>query len=103
MSLKNDPDDLRENGKVGDWCFYNNPHENQRLYIYLMYPYGDSEHGELVTLPIESVPNPNAQDWQWDGNREAPTLSPSIRVLNTHEGELDRWHGYLKAGKIETA
>jgi hypothetical protein len=29
--------------------------------------------------------------WEWDGNREAPTLTPSIH----HVGH---WHGWLKAG-----
>lgn len=29
--------------------------------------------------------------WQWDGNREAPTLSPSIH-------HIGHWHGYLRAG-----
>ncbi|MCI0433881.1 MAG: hypothetical protein L0271_09525 [Gemmatimonadetes bacterium] len=37
--------------------------------------------------------------WLWDGNREAPTLSPSIR----HRGDLCTppacsWHGWLRAG-----
>jgi hypothetical protein len=37
--------------------------------------------------------------WSWDGNREAPTLSPSI---NSHE-DGDRnapthWHGFLTGG-----
>lgn len=29
--------------------------------------------------------------WHWDGNREAPTLSPSVH----HVGH---WHGWLRAG-----
>lgn len=32
------------------------------------------------------------KEWHWDGNEEAPTLTPS--VLNTFCG----WHGFLKAG-----
>lgn len=32
--------------------------------------------------------------WTWDGNRERPTLTPS--VFNT--GMPCRWHGFLTAG-----
>jgi Family of unknown function (DUF6527) len=43
-----------------------------------------------ITLPL------NGGGWTWDGNREYPTISPSIR-------RMDRchWHGYLKAGVWE--
>lgn len=34
--------------------------------------------------------------WQWDGNRERPTLSPSIRDISHC-----KWHGYLRAGVFE--
>ena len=36
--------------------------------------------------------------WTWDGNAEAPTTSPSIR-LSTQHGTI--CHYFLKAGKIE--
>ena len=31
--------------------------------------------------------------WMWDGNREQPTLTPSIRDVNTC-----KFHGFLTAG-----
>lgn len=31
--------------------------------------------------------------WTWDGNRERPTITPSIRQLNGC-----KWHGHLRAG-----
>lgn len=33
--------------------------------------------------------------WRWDGNREKPTLTPS--VFNT--GMPCKWHGWLRAGE----
>jgi hypothetical protein len=36
--------------------------------------------------------------WQWDGNREAPTLSPSLQQLGPC-----KWHGFLRAGQWEQA
>jgi hypothetical protein len=33
--------------------------------------------------------------WQWDGNEQAPTLTPSLGQ------RCCTWHGYLRAGKFE--
>lgn len=38
--------------------------------------------------------NGGVPQWDWDGNREAPTFSPSINC-EKHCG----WHGYLRAGR----
>jgi hypothetical protein len=34
--------------------------------------------------------------WDWDGNREAPTLTPSI----LQSGLPCKWHGFLTAGEF---
>lgn len=34
--------------------------------------------------------------WTWDGNRERPTVSPSILHMDGC-----RWHGFLRAGVFE--
>lgn len=34
--------------------------------------------------------------WRWDGDRDRPTLSPSINCIGC-------WHGYIRAGKIVNA
>ena len=44
--------------------------------------------------------------WTWDGNMEKPTLSPSLGLHRSHEGQTVgadgyHWHGYLKAGVFE--
>jgi len=36
--------------------------------------------------------NGGAAHWGWDGNREAPTFTPSI----DHKG---CWHGYIRGGR----
>jgi hypothetical protein len=39
--------------------------------------------------------------WQWDGNRETPTLTPSILIyqLNDKAERIgEHWHGFLTAG-----
>lgn len=61
-------------------------------------PYNSIEYicpcgcGELMTLPI-STGEKKERYWQWDGNRETPTLSPSIRRLDGC-----KFHGFLQNG-----
>lgn len=43
-----------------------------------------------VTGALAFRPRPSPS-WEWDGNREAPTLSPSVH----HVGH---WHGWLRNG-----
>ena len=52
--------------------------------------------GNESYLPIAGHGHP--QEWEWDGNREAPTLSPS--VFNT--GMPCQWHGWLRAGEWQS-
>lgn len=44
--------------------------------------------------------------WKWDGNREAPTLTPSILIYQMAEGTGERigehWHGFLTAGEFRS-
>jgi hypothetical protein len=103
MSLLKNLADLEENGKVGDWCF-----DAEEKNLWFRYPISDDEWAKWYGFPREQAPEMNRGDlvripiklgvesnWQWDGNREAPTLSPSVNVVG-------RWHGYLRAGKLET-
>lgn len=44
--------------------------------------------------------------WHWDGNKEKPTLSPSLGLHRSHDGQTIgadgyHWHGFLKAGVFE--
>lgn len=103
--LRRDLSDLEENGTVGDWCIFDTP---IGPHMFLLFPIreedaklGDwwpfsksAKQGDIVSLPLcQGTKDPNR--WLWDGNKEAPTLSPSINVIG-------RWHGFLRAGKIET-
>lgn len=48
-------------------------------------------------LPLDKDRNDSNHSWAWDGNREAPTLSPSI--FRAHSCG---WHGFFRAGVWET-
>ena len=47
-----------------------------------------------ITVPGDNSPTiDNRPAWQWDGNWESPTLTPSIQ----RHGACN-WHGYLRGG-----
>ncbi|MCZ0963906.1 DUF6527 family protein [Paracoccus benzoatiresistens] len=52
--------------------------------------------GNESYLPMRGSGRPH--EWDWDGNREAPTVSLSI--FNT--GMPCRWHGWLRAGEWQS-
>lgn len=82
-------------GQIGDWAF-----ELDEQHIWIRLPNG-SDQGDLVRLPIErSADSPRPHPWWlWNGDREAPTLTPSI--LNRGAG--DEWHGWMTAGVLVNA
>lgn len=80
-----------ENCDDGDWAF-----DVRGLTIFIVLP---GRH--LAGLPLRSDSDYARRDgtgpiWSWDGNREAPTITPSILNLSTG------WHGFMRAGKLES-
>lgn len=53
--------------------------------------------GSESWLPVDRRGRPGPS-WEWDGNREAPTLTPSV----FNSGMPCQWHGWLRAGKWES-
>lgn len=45
----------------------------------------------LTTIYFTGHAEANDPSWDWDGNRERPTLSPSLHAVG-------HWHGYLRGG-----
>lgn len=97
MTLKNDFDELG----VGDWCFMN---DGQYIGIRL----GEGEM-DCCILPIRKSPADFAPEmtyegipWEWNGNKEAPSLTPSILHWGKGRKEPATWHGYLTDGKLVT-
>ncbi len=53
--------------------------------------------GDIIGIRHAETDLDKGACWQWDGNREKPTVTPSIQVIGGCN-----WHGYLKAGVFET-
>ncbi len=51
--------------------------------------------GKEGWLPFQPAPSPS---WDWDGNKEAPTLTPSVLQRTGC-----KWHGWLTAGVWKSA
>jgi hypothetical protein len=56
--------------------------------------------GHHCVVPIRPVFHEFASyngghSWEWDGNEENPTLNPSINSVGT-------WHGWVRAGRLES-
>lgn len=90
--LRKDMDDFDENGLKGDWCFLN---DDQLIAI----RFGDDAFTGTTIIPVSPNAMEGKPNWQWDGNREAPTLSPSI-LVHANPGWSDGWHGFLRDGKL---
>ena len=68
----------------------------QIVAIYLMCPSCGETHG----VPVKPG-DPNG--WDWNGNQDEPTLTPSIFFRDGHIQNRDcRWHGYLTNGEWRT-
>lgn len=81
-------DDIDEGGAPGAFEYYRDREREVAGMIY-MCPCGC---GHQAALSFRPHPSPS---WDWDGNRDAPTLQPSVH----HVGH---WHGWLRAGVWES-
>ena len=75
--------------------FYETDNPAGELRLYMRLPIEERYEGEgycHVTIA--------AGKWEWNGNREKPTLSPSIELMGRNPLET-LWHGYLKDGIFE--
>ncbi len=50
--------------------------------------------GEIGSLHFAVGDDAQSPSWKWDGNEDAPTLTPSIRRLDGC-----KWHGFLTKGQ----
>lgn len=62
-------------------------------------PCGCGQQGDLSFCP-----SARAHAWTWDGNREEPTLDPSVhhQIRGTGGRTTTHWHGWLRRGWWES-
>lgn len=83
-------------------CYAESESDNPK-WIRFGCPRGNGE----CTVPISPQKTARGATWRWDGNRDAPTLTPSINCLAQLENGQPAagcgWHGFLKNGQFEEA
>lgn len=51
-----------------------------------------------ISFDVPEAAGLHGPKWKWDGNEEAPTITPSIRRIDGC-----KWHGWLTAGVFKEA
>lgn len=82
----------------GDWTFSSD--DEHPKWLRFGCPRGTGE----CTVPIRPQTTRDGHGWNFDGNRDAPTLTPSINCLSEYNGHPSAgcgWHGHVRAGRFE--
>jgi hypothetical protein len=77
-----DLDDLLDNGADGDFFI-----SESKDAVWIIIP-GSGHTRWPIKEPLE-----NGALWKWDGNEDAPTLTPSLHLVG-------QWHGWMKNGEL---
>lgn len=90
---RKDWSELSDIGNEGDFA-WPSPKETEdgrsvgaHDFIYIVIP-GGGVCRWGIDKPLE-----NGCQWQWDGNEDAPTLTPSLHLVGT-------WHGWMRNGEL---
>lgn len=98
--LRESEEALFKEGQCGDWAFKT---VADTTYILMRLPeVGSGPRGSVTSLPVCRSPKVENK-WLWDGNRERPTLTPSILIFMPRPdgGRDELWHGYMTAGVLD--
>lgn len=81
-------DDAVQDGPPG--AFYIETFEGGQRVMWHKLP--DGNVGWLRLRPLVAGEHPS---WEWDGNQDKPTLTPSVHLPG-------RWHGWFRDGRMES-
>ena len=89
------PTDLWDCEKLEQGDFYFHVEDDGQRFFTVMLP---ANH--VCRIPIRPIlPGRETvnggHSWEWDGNEAAPTLMPSVHSIGT-------WHGWVRAGRLES-
>lgn len=78
--------------------FYFETRDDGKHWLMVILPFRNAD-GKFINIPTEvsiGHPNNNGAVWQWDGNEEHPTITPSIHTHGV-------WHGWVRNGELVEA
>ncbi len=59
-------------------------------------------HGRVGSITINPNKQENGASWDWTGDLDRPTITPSINETQPNASPTD-WHGFIKAGRMSDA
>lgn len=62
------------------------------MHLYFRCP----NHNRRCAVALRPTKQPNGHSWQWNGDREKPTLEPSVNCVGC-------WHGRIRNGELVSA
>jgi hypothetical protein len=93
VMIRTDDDESIWDGTAGPGSFFidADPTNGQRR-MWFVTP--DGQSGVINLRPV-APGNEAHPSWEWDGDENRPTLTPSVHAPG-------RWHGFFKAGRMES-
>lgn len=93
--------DSYEGAAPGTWDFYRTYEAGDRSGILFLCPCGCDSLFSIAYKPYQGC----GPVWNWDGNEDSPTVTPSILVYQMNaKGERigEHWHGFLTNGEFKS-
>ena len=78
------------------WVFQKPDGARRSLYVFL-------PSGHVARWPIHPLTTSKGHSWEWDGDEDAPTLTPSLHLLSERPDTGERktlWHGWVTRGRL---
>jgi hypothetical protein len=99
IKMRHCPDQDPDEDQAGDFTFlHDGQPDKPRTFLRFVCPRNPERHCGVFVHPSPGVPHSHV--WEWDGNVESPTLSPSIHCgPNSHPG--CGWHGFVRDGVLK--
>jgi hypothetical protein len=88
--IRQQDDEAVERGPPGSFCIETLASGARVMFHRLP----DGNYGMLALRPVAAGQEPHPS-WEWDGHEDKPTLHPSVHLPG-------RWHGWFRAGRMES-
>lgn len=81
--------------QLGDFYWYIDQINGER-YIMMLIPCVSRANYTHCNIPVRPAKLENGHSWEWDGNEDKPTLTPSVHAVGV-------WHGWIREGVMSEA
>lgn len=95
----------KRNARFFNWCvghfWWQVSDDGAERHLWMKLPAQDGRWGgSACIIPINPAKNAGGHGWNWDGNVERPTLTPSVFHDPNQPQSHHHWHGFITAGHM---